>query len=154
MDTAALVDRMVDAYNRHDTDALAACYAPGAWVRGSGWPEAIDAEAWLVGFGAMLAAFPDLRVHPRHLAVGERVALLEVRLTGTNSGPLFLNDADRLVLDTQAATLPATGRAIDLDGAVVFEVADGRVTAERHYWPEVTPLVQLGLAGTAQTRTA
>ena len=29
MDTAALVDRMVDSYNRHDIGALAACYAPG-----------------------------------------------------------------------------------------------------------------------------
>ena len=75
-------------------------------------------------------------------------------MTGTNTGPLILSDADRLVLGTQAETLPATGRAMDITGAVVFEVADGQVTAERHYWPEVTPLVQLGLAGTAQTRTA
>jgi hypothetical protein len=150
MDIAALVDRILDRYNRHDTDALAAGYAPGARIQSSGWPEAIDAEAWLVAFGVMLTAFPDLRVHPRHLAVGDRVALLEVRLTGTNSGPLYLNDTDRLVLGTRAATLPATGRAIDLDGVVAFEVADGQVTVERHYWPEVTPLVQLGLAGTAQ----
>ena len=65
MDTAALVEHMVDAYNRHDTDALAACYAPGARVQWAGWPEAVDAEAWLAGFGAMLAAFPDLGVHSR-----------------------------------------------------------------------------------------
>jgi hypothetical protein len=75
-------------------------------------------------------------------------------MTGTHTGPLLLSDADRLILGTQAETLPATGRAIDPDGAVVFEVADGQVTAERHYWPEVVPLVQFGLAGTAQTRTA
>jgi ketosteroid isomerase-like protein len=147
MDTAALVDRMLDAYNRHDIDALAACYVPGARVRGSGWPEAVDADTWLVGFGAFVAAFPDLRVHPRRLAAGDGVALLEFRMTGTNAGPLVLDDADRLVLGTQAATLPATGHAIDHHGVVVFEVADGQVTAERHYWPQVTPLVQLGLVG-------
>jgi ketosteroid isomerase-like protein len=154
MDTTALVDRMVDAYNRHDTDALAACYATGARVRSTWGPEPVDPGTWLAAFGAMLTAFPDLRVHPGHLAVGDRVALLEVRLTGTNTGPLILNEVDRLVLGTQAATLPATGRAIDLDGVVVFEVAEGQVTAERHHWPEVTPLVQLGLAEPAPTRTA
>jgi len=65
------------------------------------------------------------------------VALLEARLTGINTGPFTLGEADRLVLGTQAETLPATGRAIDITGAVVLEVAGGRVTAERHYWPLV-----------------
>ena len=32
MDTAALIDRMVDSYNRHDTEALAPCYALDARV--------------------------------------------------------------------------------------------------------------------------
>jgi hypothetical protein len=30
---------------------------------------------------------------------------------------------------------------------VVLEVADGQVTAERHYWPLLDGLVQLGLIG-------
>jgi hypothetical protein len=34
MDTAALVDRMVDCFNRHDPEAMAACYAPDARARG------------------------------------------------------------------------------------------------------------------------
>jgi hypothetical protein len=48
MDTATLIDRMVDGYNRHDTEALAPCYAPDARVHpavgrrrstpGPGWP--------------------------------------------------------------------------------------------------------------------
>jgi hypothetical protein len=75
------------------------------------------------------------------------VALLEARLTGTNIGPFTLGETDRLVLGTQAETLPATGRPIDITGTVVLEVADGQVTAERHYWPLVDSLVQLGLLG-------
>ena len=75
------------------------------------------------------------------------MALLEARLTGTNTGPFTLGKTDRLVLGTQAETLPATGRAMDITGTVVLEVADGRVTAERHYWPLVDTLVQLGLIG-------
>jgi hypothetical protein len=148
MDTAALVDRMVDSYNRHDTDALAPCYTANARVHHAGWPEAVDAETWLALFGGpLLTTFPDLQLHPRNLAADDRVALLEARLTGTNTGPFTLGETDRLLLGTQAETLPATGRAIDLCGVVVLEVADGRVTAERHYWPLVDTLVQLGLIG-------
>jgi ketosteroid isomerase-like protein len=146
MGTVALVDRMVDSYNRHDLDDLGACYAPGARIN-LGWPEDVDPAGWLAGFGQFLTSFPDLKVHPRNLAASGRVAILEARLTGTNTGPFTLRETDRLVLGTQAETLPATGRAIDITGAVVLEVADGQVTAERHYWPLVDTLVQLGFVG-------
>jgi ketosteroid isomerase-like protein len=147
MDTAALIDRMVDSYNRHDTEALAPCYAPDARVHPAGRPEAVDAGTWLAAVGLVLQSFPDLQLHPRNLAADDRVALLEARMTGTNTGPFPLGETDRLVLGTQAETLPATGRAMDITGAVVLEVADGQVTAERHYWPLVDTLVQLGFVG-------
>ena len=35
----------------------------------------------------------------------------------------------------------------DITCVVVLEVAGGRVTAERHYWPLVDGLVQFGLIG-------
>jgi hypothetical protein len=41
---AALVVLMVGCCNRHDTDALAACYAPDTWVHPAGWPQAADAS--------------------------------------------------------------------------------------------------------------
>jgi SnoaL-like domain len=147
MDTAALVDRMVDCYNRHDPEALAACYAPDARVHPAGWPEAVDAGTWLAAVPVIFTTFPDLRLHPRHLAADDRVALLEARMTGTNTGPFPLSATERLLLGTQTTTLPATERTTDITGVVVLEVADGRVTAERHYWPLVDGLVQLGLIG-------
>jgi hypothetical protein len=127
MDTAALIDRMVDCFNRHDAEALAPCYAPDARVHHAGWPQAVDTGTWL--------------------AADDRVALLEARMTGTNTGPFPLSETERLLLGTQAETLPATGRATDITGVVVLEVAGGRVTAERHYWPLVDGLVPLGLIG-------
>jgi SnoaL-like domain len=154
MDTAALVDRMVDCFNRHDPEALAACYAPDARVHPAGWPQAVDTGTWLAAGPAILTAFPDLRLHPRNLAADGRVALLEARMTGTNTGPFTLSETERLLLGTQAETLPATGRATDITGVVVLEVAGGRVTAERHYWPLVDGLVQLGLIGPPGKRSA
>jgi hypothetical protein len=70
--TAALVVLMVDCCNRHDTDALAACYAPDTWVHPAGWPPAVDARTRLATFGVILATFPDLRLHPRNLAANGR----------------------------------------------------------------------------------
>ena len=147
MDTAALVDRMVDGYNRHDIDALAACYAPDARINAAGWPEDIDVTSWLAGLGAIIGSFPDLQLRPHNLVTDDRMAMLETRMTGTNTGPFVLGEIDRLILGTQAETLPATGRAMDITGTVVLEVADDRVTAERHYWPFAQVFVQLGLVG-------
>ncbi|HSR28468.1 MAG TPA: hypothetical protein VLR51_08430, partial [Actinomycetes bacterium] len=81
------------------------------------------------------------------IAAGDRVAILEARLTGTNTGPVYLGGTDRLILGTTAEALPATGRAMDIAGTVVLEFDGGHVTAERHYWPAIDILVQLGLVG-------
>jgi hypothetical protein len=116
LDTAALVDRMVDCFNRHDPEALAACYAPDARVHPAGWPQAVDTGTWLAAVPVILTTFPDLRLHPRNLATDDRVALLEARMTGTNTGPFPLSETERLLLGTQAETLPATGRATDITG--------------------------------------
>jgi SnoaL-like domain len=87
MDTAALVERRVDCFNRHDPEALAACYAPDARVHPAGWPQAVDTGTWLAAVPVIFTTFPDLRLHPRNLAADDRVALLEARMTGTNTGP-------------------------------------------------------------------
>src|SRR6266487_4696452 len=75
-----------------DTAALVDCYAPDARVHPAGQPEAVDAGTWLAAFGLMLQSFPNLQVHPRNLAADDRVALLEARLTGTNTGPFTLGE--------------------------------------------------------------
>jgi Domain of unknown function (DUF4440) len=58
MDTAALVDRMVDCFNRHDPEALAACYAPDARVHPAGWPRAVDTGTWLAAVPVIWTTFP------------------------------------------------------------------------------------------------
>jgi SnoaL-like polyketide cyclase len=102
----------------------------------------------------MLESFPDLQVHKHNLVADDRSAVLEARLAGTNTGPFHLSETERLVLGTQAETLPATGRSVDIRGVVVLEIAGGLVTAERHYWPLVGTLAQLGLTGSPQAQPA
>ncbi len=145
MSAEELVVDLVDCYNDRRLDDLASRYGAGATIHPAGWPEAVDTATWVAAFGMMLESFPDLTIRPRHVASGRGVAVLEARLTGTNSGPFHLGDVDRLVMGTDAERLPPTGRTMDIAGTVVFELTDGRVTRERHYWPVVDTLVQLGL---------
>jgi hypothetical protein len=62
-----VVDRQVDAYNRHDVDAFVACYAPGIVV------EDASGQRLMVGHDAMRDAYapffdenPDLRAKVEH----------------------------------------------------------------------------------------
>ena len=145
MDAASVATRIVDAHNDQDFAALLAGYASGATVEFAGWPEPVTAEAWVATQPAIRESFPDLRFRVRALGTGRGVAFVELTMAGTNSGVLHLGDEDRIVLRTDAQSLPPTGQRMSIDGVVVLEVSDGLVTAERHHWPTVLSLMQLGL---------
>jgi hypothetical protein len=61
--------------------------------------------------------------------------MLEVNLTGTNSGEVPLRDADRTFLGVDVDRLPPTGRPVAVTGVVVQRTEHGRVTRETHHWP-------------------
>jgi hypothetical protein len=145
MDAGALVTRIVDAHNDGDDRALLSMYARGAIVHFAGWPEPVDAESWVTAQTGIRESFPDIRFEIRTVSTGPGLAVAELAMAGTNSGVLHLGNEDRIVLRTDAQSLPATGGRISIDGVVVLEVSNGLVTAERHYWPTVQSLVQLGL---------
>jgi hypothetical protein len=90
---------MVDCFNRHDPEALAACYAPDARIHPAGWPQAVDTGTWLAAVPVIFTTFPDLRLHPRNLAADDRVALLEARMTGTNTGPFPLSESSDEIME-------------------------------------------------------
>jgi hypothetical protein len=145
MSGAALMDALIGAHNDRDLEALAACYATDASVFMDGWDQPIDVASWAAVFDALRESYPDLRLESGPVTLGDATVAAEIRLTGTNTGPLNLSVVDRLILNTDAERLPPTGRPLQLVGFVVIEHADQRVTAERHYWPAVGWLTQLGL---------
>ena len=145
MSAPEVVRRLVGAWDTHDPDRLMSCYAPGALVHPQGPDSPVPAEVWREAVPTFVGSFPDLRVQLEgSVTEGDRVAA-EVRMTGTNTVPLHLGEVDRLLLRTDAAELPATYASIDLRWVVVLELSDGLVTAERHHWPFVDMLCQLGL---------
>ncbi len=144
MRTAAdQVAAFLDAHNERDTAALVAAYAAGATVHRSEATTPIGAAEWLETRDAMVESFPDLTFTPGRVATAGSAILFEIRITGTNQGPLHLNDSDRVLLRTDAPALPPTGLPMSIDGVVVLEVEDGLITAERHFLNQAAVQEQL-----------
>lgn len=154
-DSLGLVSGLLDAHNRRDAQRLAALYAPGATVHLGEWPEPISASDWIAVAAQMVQSFPDLTFAVGRIATTGSTVMFEIRITGTNNGPLHLNDVDRQILHTDAEHLPPTGRPMSIDGVVVLGLEHGLVTHERHFLHLAeTRLRLVALAGTTGPSTA
>lgn len=153
MDAISLVTGLLDAHNRRDAQQLAGQYATGATVHMSdGQP--VSADEWIEIRDGMVESFPDLDFTSGRVAAVDDVIMFEIRITGTNEGPLHLNDTDRRLLGTDAMSLPPTGLIMQIDGVVVVEVANGLITAERHFLDLTASHEQLMLVAPAVAATA
>ena len=84
---------------------------------------------------ALLTAFPDAVIELGPPAVIGDSLTFEGTLRGTHAGALRLG----------ATTVPASGRAIELRFAAVFEFGDGVARRERVYYDRLDVLAQLGV---------
>lgn len=88
-------------------------------------------EAVARRYRGLWATFPDLSVKMRRIvAVQENFAVSEHVLAGTHSGSLF--------------GVPGTGRHVEVDTAVVWELDAGRIKGETVYFDLATMLRQVG----------
>jgi len=115
-----LIGRFVAAMNRHDPDALAACYAADARILYPGREPQTPAQ-YADGERAMLEAVPDYAIEPTALfeADGEHV-VLELQMRGTQRPDLG-------------------GRSFRITGAYIFQLQDGLIAEERAY-PDIAGL--------------
>jgi ketosteroid isomerase-like protein len=114
MSKADVIRRFVEAMNRHDIDALAACYAPNARIIYPG-RQAQDPASYGAGERAMLANVPDYHIEATSLieADGGHV-VLELKMGGTQREELG-------------------GRAFSIIGAYIFRMENGLIVEERAY---------------------
>jgi steroid delta-isomerase-like uncharacterized protein len=128
---AELMARLVRAWNAHDVEAIAACYAPdyigvdvaqATPLRGSHSARSAAAR--------YLRAFPDLQLTGDWLIQDTRVALIWT-LRGTHQGRLL--------------RIPPSGRAIMVRGVSVLTVRDGRITEGISIWDVAGFLRVIGL---------
>jgi ketosteroid isomerase-like protein len=142
-----VTQRVIDAINAHDLSALRGLYAADARTRRPGWPQDADADYLLASYEMDFACVPDIRFEPLLSTTEGTRIVTEVRITGTNAGPTVLGDFGKALLGREVEAVPPTGRPIDLPGAVVHEVSEGKVIAERQYWGLLEFLVQIGVIG-------
>ena len=126
--------RFMGLIDAHKVEEAAALCAPDVKFSVSGLGDA-NLETWKQFVAAMLDAVPDCN-HPISNVVeaGDQM-FVEFRWQGTHTRPLLSPQGE----------IPATGKHIDIRCSSVFEVAAGRITAERGYFDQVEFLTQLGL---------
>lgn len=82
-------------------------------------------------YRSLWATFPDLKVQMRRIvSVQEQTAVSEHTLSGTHRGSLF--------------GVPGTGKHVEVETAVVWDIVDGRIRGETVYFDVATMLRQVG----------
>lgn len=128
--------KAIDAVNRHDTAAFAACYSPDAIVVDTAYPEPLRGrDAIARDMQEVISAFPDLRFEiAREIEAGDLLAV-EYAMSGTHNGPLVW----------PGGHVPATGKSMKVAGAFFSRLDRGHVVEERRYLDFAGLLAQLGL---------
>ena len=128
------VEEHVRQENAHDLDGLMSTFGASGFYEDSPWSERHEGLDAVRGYYRdLLSAAPDLHIEVKSRHVADDCVVLEVQLSGTQSGPW--------------RGLPATGRRFDLPLCGIFSFDDqDRITGERIYYDRTTVLRQLGVA--------
>ncbi|HEY7609917.1 MAG TPA: ester cyclase [Alphaproteobacteria bacterium] len=126
----ALIRAHADAENRHDVEAtLETFHRPRYEVVPLGEP--IDGAANVRDLlKGLLEGFPDFRAEIDRLHHSDSVVAVELRITGTHRGPW--------------ASIPPTGRRIDVPALSLFKFDGDRLECEKVYFDMATLMRQLG----------
>lgn len=120
----------LDAWNRQDLDTYRTLYATGAVLHGLA-PVPIDVDGALAGYRAFFAGFPDLCLDVLdHVSEENRLAI-RFRVRGTQTG--------------EFQGIPATGRAIDVEGMTILHFRDGQTTERWNVLDQMGMMQQLGV---------
>ena len=128
---AELMARLVQAWNAHDLEAIAACYAPDyIGVDVAEATQKYGSRGARSAASRYLGAFPDLQITGDPVIQDTQVALVWT-LRGTHQG-LFLR-------------IPPSGRAIVVRGVTLLTVRDDRIIQGDCIWDVAGFLRTIGL---------
>jgi ketosteroid isomerase-like protein len=129
---------MGDAYAKRDADAIAALYATDVVIKTPGMPDVKGRDAEKVQVKAGFSMFSDMQGGPSRIWIGKGVAVLELVITGTNTGDL--------------PGMKATNRKMGVQGVVIdWFNDDGLIKEEHGYFDEATQMKQLDAKADAKT---
>ena len=128
-----VVQLQIDAWNRHDADALVALYAEGATYHTPRFAHALTGQAIADFVKSVLAAFPDISFEIISSGdTGGGLVASQLMLHGTHTGP-FMDGT------------PATGRTVVYPVATFAQVEGDKIRSEHVYFDRQTVTEQLGL---------
>ncbi len=140
MGSMETVQRYVEAWNRHDAEALVATLHDDGTYSDPGTKQPVGREALGAYARGLWAAFPDLAFEVVRLGeLGDGVVALEWTMRGTNTGPF--------------RGRPPTRRAIQVPGADIIRVEQGRIRSVHGYFDTAAVPEQLGLRVLIQPET-
>ena len=129
-----VLNRETEAWNAHDADGVAACYAEDAKLYDVGLPEPLQGRAAIRdSVAGYLAAFSDFHAvnMGEPIVSGNRTAQ-EWKVTGTHDGELM--------------GTPPTGRSATTYGCATAEFGeDGLIHRGGNYWNAAALMQQLGV---------
>ena len=133
MNALEVTQRQIDAWNRHDADAVIALYAEGATYHTPRFDHPLKGKALADFIKSVLTAFPDLRfeVISRGDTGGGLVAI-QLVLHGTHTGS-FMDGT------------PPTGRTVAYPLASFAKIEGDKIRSEHIYLDRQTVAEQLGL---------
>src|ERR1700751_4609793 len=132
MNPIEVFQRSMDAWNRHDADAVLAAYAEGATYSHPRPGENLSREAMGNFVKAVWAAYPDARLEIISTGdTGGGLVATQWVFHGTHTGPYFDGT-------------PPTGRTLTLPGGTFTQVENGKIRYERVYMDRQTVTEQLG----------
>ena len=133
MNALEVSKRVIDAWNRHDADALAALYAEGATYHSPRFDHPLKGQAIADFFKSVFTAYPDLRFETISSGdTGRGLVATQLVLHATHTGP-FMDGT------------PPTGRTVTYPVASFAQIEGDKIRSEHIYLDRQTVAEQLGL---------
>jgi predicted ester cyclase len=124
-----IVDKLEDAWNGRNIEALDAIFAPGFVRIVNNQPEANGVEGYKKAIEDFRMAYPDLKLTLDNTLYAENGAATRWVLTGTNTG---------------LGQMPPTGKSVNSWGLSIVHIVNGKVTKEIVAYDNQGLMEQLG----------
>jgi predicted ester cyclase len=139
LESRAVAERGLKAFNAHDMEALARDAAPDIEATAPGDIKLKGPQALKEYNQNFVTAFPDARVEAKNIFTQGNTVIVEGVFTGTHDG----------TLKTPMGDVPATGRKVRGEYIQILEIDRGLVKRDNLLYDQVQLMTQLGMAPAA-----
>lgn len=137
MSAQDIINKLIDAFNRHDANAFAALHAAKAVAYDPQYTDPLQGkEAIGKDIEDFFVTFPDVQATLTSILANDDTVACEMEMNGTNKGPIV----------TPTGEIPATDRRMEMRVALFVRFDDqGLITQSRRYFDMAGLMQQLGL---------